>query len=155
MCTPLVNVDSLFFLFLSSDHLVSNDEIREACATACAMHGAIAEGELTNVTSCSLFAFTLTDAFCKPTTGAVFDMVKDKDGLTEVLKSTVIVHAKAPDATTTTKNNNKRSRQTKTNKAAEKNAKLAVRRLFFSRPFKALKLFPSSGWCAWESAAVL
>ena len=121
------------------------------------MHGAIAEGELTNLTSWFLLTFTLTDALCKPTTGAVFDMVKDKDGLMEVLKSTVIVDAKAPEATTTTKNNKKRSRETKTSKAAEKRAKLAVRRPF-SYPsclFKALKPFPSSGWCAWESAAVL
>ena len=134
---------------------MGNDEIREACATACTMHGAIAEGELTNSTSSFLFIFTFTDAFCKPTTGAVFDMVKDKDGLTEVLKSTVIVDAKAPEATTTTKNNNKRSHQTMSNKAAEKRAKHAVRRLFFSCAFQALKHFPSLGWRAWESAAVL
>lgn len=63
--------------------------------------------------------------------------MEDKDGLTEVLKSTVIVDAKkvsvpATGHNTTTTNNNKRTRLTKGNKAVDKRTRLAVRRpLFF------------------------
>jgi hypothetical protein len=60
-------------------------------------------------------------------TGAVFDMVEDKSGLTEVLKSTVIAAEPANK-----NNNNKRGRQTKNNKAADKRTKVVVRRPFFS-----------------------
>jgi|AntAceMinimDraft_5_1070358.scaffolds.fasta_scaffold08909_5 hypothetical protein len=52
----------------------------------------------------------------------------DKDGLTAVLKSTVIL-----DKASEPNNNNKRSRPTKNNKAADKRSKVAVRLLVLSR----------------------
>lgn len=94
---------------------------------AAAMHGANAEGK-SSIYSRAGFSSSRSYG----TTGVVFDMVEDKDGLTEILKSTVIVDSKACEPTTEHNiTNNKRSRQTKSNKAADKRTKLAVRRLFF------------------------
>lgn len=80
-------------------------------------------------------------------------MVEEKDGLTAVLKSTVIFDKGSEPNNNANTNSNKRNRSTKDNKAEDKRAKLVVPKSFRIHLQNLFVIFEysSAGWCAGES----